>query len=275
LSAGRSIIHDCALVTGASSGIGRVYAGRLARDGYDLILVARREARLAELARAIEKEGRRAEIIVADLTTADGLAAVERRAAVGDVTLLVNNAGFQTYMPFTALDPDRAEGQIRAQVTTVARLCRAVLPGMLARKSGAIVNVSSTLAFAAGMAAPHLPKRVVYAATKAFVNAFTETLAVELEGTGVKVQALCPGVVRTEFHDADGKPAALRPNVPILEPEDVVAASLTALELGDVICLPALSDRSLVDHERESRHALFKSGLSSELAARYRTPPVD
>ena len=138
-------------------------------------------------------------MIVADLTTTEGLAAVETRAAAGDVAMLVNNAGFQTYMPFVDLDPDRAEAQIHAQVTAVVRLSRAVLPGMIGRDAGAIVNVSSTLAFSAGMQAPHLPKRATYAATKAFVNAFTEILAVELGDTGVKVQALCPGVVRTEF----------------------------------------------------------------------------
>ena len=259
-----------ALVTGASSGIGRVYAKRLARDGADVILVARRKERLEDVAREIEALGRRAEIIVADLTTREGLAAVETRAAQGDVTMLVNNAGYRTYMPFVELDPDAAEAQIHAQVTAIVRLCHAALPAMLARKEGAIVNLSSTLAFAAGMDASHLPKRAVYAATKAFVNAFSETLAVELKDSGVKVQVLCPGVVRTEFHDLDGKPGAVRPNVPVLEPEDVVQASLAALKLGDVVCVPALPDRALVDAERDSRHAIFKGGLSATIAPRYR-----
>src|ERR1019366_2505735 len=104
--------------------------------------------------------------------------------------MLINNAGFQTYMPFVELDPDYAEAQIRVQVTAVVRLSRAVLQGMLARRSGAIVNVSSMLAFSAGMDRPFLPKRAAYAATKAFINAFTETLSTELAGTGVQVQAL-------------------------------------------------------------------------------------
>jgi short-subunit dehydrogenase len=258
-----------ALVTGASSGIGRVYAKRLAKGGFDLILVARREERLKELARELEQDGRRAEIVLADLTMREGVAAVEKRAAAGDVTMLVNNAGFQTYKPFVELDPDLAEAQIHAQVTAIVRLCRAVLPAMLERGDGAIVNVSSTLAFSAGMTEPHLPKRANYAATKAFVNAFTEILATELAGTGVKVQALCPGVVRTEFHDIDGQPV-LRPKIPLLEPQDVVEASLAGLKLGDVICLPALSDRALVEREREGRHAMFRSGVKSEIAERYR-----
>jgi len=261
-----------ALVTGASSGIGRAFAERLARDGYDMILVARRKDRLEALARELETGGAEAEVIVADLTTAEGLAAVEKRAAAGDVATLVNNAGYQTYMPFVDLDPDRAEEQIHVHVTTVVRLCRAVLPAMLARDSGAIINVSSTLAFSAGMDAPFLPKRANYAATKAFINAFTETLATELAGTGVKVEALCPGVVRTEFHNVDGEPR-LRPKVPVMEPQDVVQAALAALALGDVVCLPALSDRRLLDRERESRHAIFGTGLSAEIAPRYRSKP--
>jgi short-subunit dehydrogenase len=167
------------------------------------------------------------------------------------------------------LDPDLAEAQIHAQVTAIVRLCRAVLPAMLQRGDGVIVNVSSTLAFSAGMQEAHLPKRANYAATKAFVNAFTEILAGEVSGAGVKLQALCPGVVRTEFHNVDGEPK-LRPKIPLLEPEDVVQASLAALTLGDVICLPALSDRGVIDREREGRHATFRSGMRGEIAERYR-----
>jgi hypothetical protein len=258
-----------ALVTGASSGIGLTFARRLARDGYDLILVARRQERLERLAREIEKEGVKAEVVVTDLAVREGLALVEQRAATGDVTMLVNNAGFQTYMPFVELDPDLAEAQIRVQVTAIVRLTRAALPAMVARKAGTIINVSSMLAFSAGMDQPFLPKRALYAATKAFVNSFTETLSSELVGTGVKVQALCPAVVRTEFHDVDGKPV-LRPNVPVMEPDDVVEASLAGLALGHVICSPALADRGLIEHERQARHAVFGGGRGAELSPRYR-----
>ena len=258
-----------ALVTGASSGIGRVFAKRLAEDGYDLVLTARREERLKELARALEEAGARAEIIIADLDTRDGVAKVEKRAVAGDVAMLVNNAGYQTYMPFVELDPGAAEAQIHAMVTAVVRLCRAALPAMQKRGAGDIVNVSSTLAFSAGMTDAFLPKRANYAATKAFVNAFTEIVASEVSGTGVRLQALCPGVVRTEFHDVDGEPK-LRPKIPLLEPEDVVQASLAALKLGDVICMPALSDRAVVEREREGRSAMFRSGVKAEMAERYR-----
>lgn len=261
-----------ALVTGASSGIGLAFAQRLATDGYDLILVARRNDRLTQLARSLENVCAMAEVLVADLASPEGLAIVEKRAATGDVTMLINNAGFQSYMPFVQLDPDLAEAQIRVQVSAIVRLSRAVLPAMLARNAGSIVNVSSMLAFSAGMDQPFLPKRATYAATKAFVNSFTETLSSELVGTGVKIQALCPAVVRTEFHDVDGKPA-LRPNVPVMEPEDVVEASLAGLALGDVICSPALRDRTLIEHERQARHALFGGGRGAELSPRYRAKP--
>jgi uncharacterized protein len=263
------MLRPCAMVTGASSGIGRAFAQRLARDGYHLVLVARRQDRLAELAREIETLGATAEIITADLTAPEDLPAIEKRAAAGDVTMLVNNAGFQAYRPFVELDPDLAEVQLFLHTTVPVRLCRAVLPAMLARGSGAIVNISSMLAFSAGMDQPFLPKRATYVGTKAFVSAFTETLAGELIGTGVKVQALCPAVVRTEFHDVDGKPI-LRPNAPIMEPEDVVAASLAGLALGDIICSPALEDRGLIDREREARHAVLGAGRGAELSSRYR-----
>lgn len=200
------MLRPCALVTGASSGIGRAFARRLARNGSHLILVARRQERLSELASEVETLGATAEIVVADLTTPEGLVVVEKRAAAGDLTMLVNNAGFQAYRPFVELDPDVAEAQLFLHMTVPVRLCRAALPAMLGRSEGAIVNVASMLAFSAGMDQPFMPKRATYAGTKAFVTVFTETLAGELVGTGVRVQALCPGVVRTEFHDVDGKP---------------------------------------------------------------------
>jgi uncharacterized protein len=174
--------RPCALVTGASSGIGLTFAQRLASDGFDLVLVARRHERLTELAQKLKNDGARAEVVVADLAVPEGLALVERRAAAGDVTMLVNNAGFQNYMPFVELDPDLAEAQIHVQVTAIVRLSRAVLPAMLARQAGAIVNVSSMLAFSAGMDQPFLPKRATYAATKAFINSFTETLPANSPG---------------------------------------------------------------------------------------------
>jgi hypothetical protein len=258
-----------ALVTGASSGIGRVFAHRLAGDGYHVVLVARRRERLEASLREIEAAGGSGEVLAADLADREGLVAVERRAAAGDVTLLVNNAGFQTYQPFTELSIDRAEAEVAVQVTAVMRLCHAVLPAMIARGDGAIINISSMLSFSGSLDAPYMPKRSMYASTKAFVTAFSTLLAAELADTGVRVQAFCPGVVRTEFHDVDGEPV-LRPKVPIMEPEDAVKAALRGLELGDTICIPSLEDREKLSAVAEAQGALFGAGRGSELASRYR-----
>jgi len=140
-----------ALITGASAGIGQAFAERLARDGYDLVLVARRRARLEALAQRLRGEGGgAADVVVADLTAPAGLRAVEARAAADEaLTLLVNNAGFAGYMPFIDLPADRAEELIRLHVVAVTRLTRAALPGLVARGRGAVVNVASMLAFSA------------------------------------------------------------------------------------------------------------------------------
>src|SRR6266498_3875562 len=191
-----------ALVTGASSGIGAAFAERLAKDGYDLIIVARRRDQLESLAGQLQANHHvNIEVIVADLSKSDDLRTVEKRVAEDTaLEILVNNAGFGAYMPFVQLDPDKAEELINVQVLAVARLTRAALPGMIARGHGSIINVSSRLAFSGPMGSSQLPKRATYAGTKAFINTFSQLLQSELEGTGVRVQALCPGVVRTEFH---------------------------------------------------------------------------
>ncbi|WP_434668335.1 SDR family oxidoreductase [Paraburkholderia sp. A3BS-1L] len=258
-----------AVITGASSGIGKAFAERLASDGYAVVLVARRRDRLEAVAREIEAGGASAEIIVADLARSEGLDTVERRIRAGDVSLMVNNAGFQTYMPFVDLSIDRAGEEVAVQVTAVMRLSHAALPAMIARGEGAIINVSSMLSFSGSLNHPFMPKRSVYAATKAFVTTFSELLAAELLGTGVHVQALCPAVVRTEFHDIDGKPI-LRPNVPVMEPADVVKASLAGLRQGDTICIPALEERDRLSAVANANRCLFDAGRGAELASRYR-----
>ena len=160
-----------ALITGASAGIGAAFAERLACDGYNLVLVARRRKRLEELAARLSAEhGVAVDALPADLADAAGLRAVEARiAADPDLALLVNNAGFGNYMPFVDLDPDAAEEQIDVQVLAVTRLTRAALPGMIQRGRGAIINVSSRLAFSGSASGPFIPKRATYAATKAFL----------------------------------------------------------------------------------------------------------
>jgi short-subunit dehydrogenase len=267
-----SLSRPLALITGASSGIGAAFAERLARDGYDLIIVARRRERLEALAARLQHDFEvSVESVAADLTQHSDVQALEQRLANGPVlSLLVNNAGAGGYMPFVTLEPDQAEVLIQLQVVAVTRLTRAALPGMMARGQGAIINVSSRLAFTATMPSPPLPKRATYAACKAYINTFSQILANELEGTGVRVQALCPGVVQTEFHERVGVDPAAIPAAIVMTPEDVVTASLVALAQGEVICIPPLEDPALLERVGESERNLFNQSRGGSLAQRYR-----
>lgn len=258
------------LVTGASSGIGAAFAERLARDKHNLILVARRRDRLHDLATRLHAEhSADVEVIGADLTKPGESSLVEKRIADGPaLAVLVNNAGFGGYMPFVTLDIDRAEELIRLQILAVTRLTRVALPLMIAAGQGSIINVSSRLAFSATMPSPPLPKRATYAASKAYVNTFSQLLATELEGTGVRVQALCPGVVRTEFHQVMGTdPGSIPPNI-VMSAEDVVTASIAGLARGEVICVPALEDTSLLTHVEESQRQFLEHSRTGTLAQR-------
>ncbi len=223
-----------AAVTGASSGIGAAFARRLARDGYDLVVVARRLDRLEQLARSLRaRNGVTVEVLPADLTDAKSLGAVEETVRTDErLEILINNAGFGTAGRFWTLDPDRQEEEIRLNVVALMRLTRAALPGMIARGRGSIVNVSSLAAFQPG------PLMATYSATKAFVNAFTESLCEELRGTGVRVQALCPGFTRTEFQQRAGVNTAKLPPLVWMSADQVAEASLAAMRRGDVICIP-------------------------------------
>jgi short-subunit dehydrogenase len=260
------------LVTGASSGIGAAFAERLAGDGYNLIVVARRRDRLEGLAQRLKENHQvDVEVLVADLSKPDSLRTVEKRIAEDSaLEMLVNNAGFGGYMPFTELDPDKAGELINLQVLAVTRLTRAALPGMIARGRGSIVNVSSRLGFSASMGSSQLPKRATYAGTKAFINTFSQLLQSELEGTGVQVQALCPGVVATEFHTHVGTDTNRFPAAIVMKPEDLVEASLAGLKLGEVICVPALEDIELLKQIQESEKRFFELTRSGTVAKRYK-----
>jgi short-subunit dehydrogenase len=177
-----------ALITGASGGIGLDLARLFARDGYRVILVARSEAKLREHAAALGGD-----YVVADLTNPD--APAEIYSKTGDVDVLVNNAGFGTYGPFADSDPAREIEMIQVNVAALTHLTRLFLPGMVRKRSGAIMNVASTAAFQPG------PLMAVYYATKAYVLSFSEAIADELRHSGVTVTALCPGPTRTGFVD--------------------------------------------------------------------------
>jgi short-subunit dehydrogenase len=254
-----------ALVTGASSGIGAAFARELARRGCDLILVARRAGRLSQLAAELaEVFGVRAEALAADLTKDAELAVVERRVS-GEENLeyLVNNAGFGTRGKFFEIDLDGQDRMHRLHVLATLRLTHAALPGMVARRRGNIVNVSSVAAFW------ETPGNTSYCATKAWMNSLTEGLALELKAAGspVKVQALCPGFTYTEFHDVMGVDRGVIPGPLWMPAEAVVGASLRGLERGRCIVVPGLGYKFLVLLSRLVPRGL-KRGMVSVYARR-------
>lgn len=256
-----------ALVTGASSGIGRAYAERLVADGYDLIVVARRGDRLAALKGQLESQhGVSVRPIVADLSTESGIRSVEAAAAEPRIALVVDSAALAHYMPFLELPADQADELVKLNVLAPVRLIHAALPGMVERGSGAVISMASLLAFSAAADNPQLPKRAVYAASKAFLVTFIRLLALELRDTGVRLQVVCPGIVKTEFHTRQNIDLS---HMPRMEPQQVVEASLRALERGEVVCVPTLEDADSLQRYDKASTEVFTAGMRPALAPRY------
>jgi short-subunit dehydrogenase len=246
--------HRTALITGASSGIGSVFARQLAARGYDLILVARRRERLDALAQELQRQhGVTAEVLVADLARSEDVERVAGRIESHPaLETLVNNAGFGSRHHFVELDLNYQLDMIRVHVLASVRLTRAALPGMIERRGGAVINVSSMSGFLP------MPRIVIYSATKAFLITFSEALAKELRNTGVRVQALCPGFTYTEFHDAaefEGFDRSETSKALWMSAEDVVSESLSALDRNRTICIPGRKNRLLL---RVAQSALGK-----------------
>jgi short-subunit dehydrogenase len=237
--------RKAALITGASSGIGAAFARRLAADGYDLTLVARREARLAALAGELGARcGTVVQCLSADLSEPTGLEQVERQvAALPDLDLLINNAGFGAREAFADADIGRQSAMIHLHVVAATRLTRAALPGMVLRGQGGIIHVASIAAFVT------LPGDAVYNATKAYLVSFSRTLHEELRGTGVRVQALCPGFTRTELHASQKLPESDLARIPPMlwmPAEQVVESSLREMARGRVVCVPGWKNRVIL-----------------------------
>jgi len=249
--------YQSALVTGASSGIGERLARRLAADGCDLVILARRTGRLEALAAELRGAHRvRVEVLTADLTSPDGLAAATGRLSDPDrpVELLVNNAGFGSSGSFADLPAGRAQAQVRLNVTAVVRLTHAALPGMLRRGHGGILNVSSVAGFVPS------PGAATYGATKAFVTSFSESLAAEVKGRGVHVTALCPGFTRTDGRGRSGvTPAALA----WLDADQVARAGLEAVAAGRVLSVPGAQYKSAVSLSRVVPRAVVRSAAAA------------
>ncbi|SEI61758.1 SDR family NAD(P)-dependent oxidoreductase [Paraburkholderia diazotrophica] len=228
-----------AVVTGASSGIGAVYADRLARRGYDLIVVARNRARLEQLATRITNEtGRSVEIVTADLNDDADIRRVENLLRTdASITTLVNNAGFGAAAPLLDADVDTMESMIKLNVVALTRLTYAIAPAFVARGGGNIINIASIVAIA-----PEILNGV-YGGTKAFVLAFTQSLHHELASKGVKVQAVMPGATRTEFFDVAGVPIGmLEEQGIVMSAEQMVDASLVGFDRGELATIPSLPD---------------------------------
>jgi len=255
-----------ALITGASSGIGAIYADRLARQGYDLILVARNIDRLRAAATRLTAEtGRSVEIVAADLTKADDLAKIEKVLKTdASITLLVNNAGVGATAPLLNADADKMQAMIDLNVTALMRLTYAAAPGFVARGAGTLINIASVVGIY-----PELLNGV-YGGSKAFVLAFSQSLQHELADKGVRIQAVLPGATATEFWDIAGTPVEHLPPSIVMTTEDMVDAALAGLAQGELITIPSLPEQKDWNAYEAARQTLMPNLSLARPAARYK-----
>jgi len=227
-----------ALITGASGGIGAIYADRLARRGYDLVLVARNRERLEKVAQQVSTATqRKVEIVVADLGKPAELARVEANLRSDSrITLLVNNAGFGALTPLLSSDVEKMDEMIRVNILALTRLTYAAVPGFVARGNGAIINIASVVAVAPDWL------NGVYGASKSFVLSFSQSLRTELADQGVKVQVVLPGATATEFWSLAGQPVENLPQHMVMSTADLVDAALVGFDKGEFATVPPLPD---------------------------------
>ncbi|RRN63982.1 SDR family oxidoreductase [Caulobacter sp. 602-1] len=257
--------HSLALITGASTGMGAIYADRLARRGHDLILVARNGDKLNAIADQIARDtGRHVETLTADLRRAADLASVaDRLRADPAITMLVNNAGVGASTPLLDSDVEAMSEMIALNVEALMRLTYAAAPAFVGRGGGTIVNMASIVAIG-----PEILNGV-YGGTKAFVVALTQSLHHELAGRGLRVQAVCPGAVGTDFWALAGTPLDQLPPAIVMSPQDAVDAALAGLDQGELVTLPALADLAAWQIYEDARQALIPVISRTRPAARY------
>jgi len=243
----RSAEAGCAVITGASSGFGAIFAEQLAKRGLPLVLTGRDEPRLSAVRERLRgiAPGLDVELVVGDLGTDSGVEALLAHLDGRPIDVLVNNAGFGTYGPLAEADPGREHDIVAVNVAALVRLTCAVLPGMVARGKGGILNVASTIAFQPA------PFQATYGASKAFVLSFSQALWAETRGSGVTVSALCPGPTRTGFVDALGSDVSHTVIYRhLVAPEPVVVAGLRALDRGRPVAVPGLRNRVITSAGR-------------------------
>jgi len=257
--------NGTALITGASTGIGSIYAHRLAKRGYNLILVARDQKRLVNLANEMTaKTGRKAEALAADLTVKADLKRVEERLrSDNNITALVNNAGFGGAAKLIDSNIDEMENMIQLNVTALTRLTSAALPGFLDRSKGLVINIASIVALS-----PELLNGV-YSGTKAFVVNLTQSLHNEVKDKGITVQAVLPGATRTPFWNRAELPVENLPEQWVMTAEEMVDASLAGLDQGELITIPSLPDPADWEKFEAARKALGPNLTHQHPAARY------
>ena len=251
-----------ALITGASAGLGAAYADRLAKRGYELVLVARGERKLRELAASLPGN---AEVLAADLTSDADLARVEARLREEDISLLVNNAGMGWVSPVVDAEPAALAQVIDLNVAAFTRLDQVAAKAFAARGTGTIVNVGSVVGTVL-----QLPGMATYAGTKAYVLAFTQVLAAELAGTGVRLQAVLPGALATELWDKSGLPLAQLDEEIVMTVDDAVDAALAGLDAGELVTIPSLPDTAHWEALQAARETLVPNMSRREPAERYR-----
>jgi uncharacterized protein len=249
-----------ALVTGATSGIGEIYADRLARRGYDLILVGRNAEKLAELVAELAKTGRHVERIAADLGQPGDLARVEARlGSDANITLLINSAGVVSGGPLSEANLEAISALVAVNITALTRLSAVAAKAFAARGKGAIVNLSS------GMAFMDIPHAADYAASKAYVLALTQSLALDVGGKGVQVQAVLPGYTATNM-------IAGRPDIPaqyIMDADEMVDAALAGFDAHELVTIPSLPDPADFESWETARAKLRGNASRDRSAPRY------
>jgi len=256
-----------AIITGASTGIGAIYADRLAKRGYDLTLVARNEDRLNALAARLTTEtGRSVSSLQADLNDKAHLAKVERLLRDDpSITMLVNNAGTAAITPLLQSDVETMDDMIALNITALTRLTYAAAPAFVARGTGTIINIASVVGIS--------PETLngVYGGTKAYVIAFSHSLQHELADKGIRVQAVLPGATATDIWKKSGLPYQKLPPSIVMSPEDMVDAALIGLDQGELVTIPGLQDGDEWIRFEDARRAISQRFGNSRPAPRYGT----